>query len=384
MTPEQIEARLGPPDPNNPENLTARMAKVQVAMDGVVDKFDNLGEYMKRTGVFDAIVQEVLRLAVLPTKPAEVPASTPAPVVTGPTMPGLSADQIEGVLTTTKAALIALPNNFPTQRARIIETLKANPPTYDTTGTDPDFIEAVRELYYPAGTDKNVYAYLQIVDQRDEDEKPLPPNDKRWKRVVEGSTVPVANVPANVSGDLFSQLTALGFEFYNGRIKGVKLRSPGPDKEGDAFGYLGMDDGALRAFYNIVVKIGSVWPDYETNPNLPVIMGPVVERDGGISRDLIGSGKRKTHVTYLAGRIKGGEARTAANVGKWVDEVYWEDGRGVRFSVMLPGGNPLGDILPTLALDAKGVIVRAGDQLRRLVVGADGRPDFGEVVDENE
>jgi hypothetical protein len=57
-----LEARIGAPDPNNDEAVVLRMSKVQVAMDGVVSKLDNIALYLKEKGVHDVIVQEVLAL----------------------------------------------------------------------------------------------------------------------------------------------------------------------------------------------------------------------------------------------------------------------------------------------------------------------------------
>jgi hypothetical protein len=66
-----LEARIGAADPNNSDPVVLRMSKVQVAMDSVVNWKDKFALWFRETGLFDALVQDVL---------ARVPKPLPASV----------------------------------------------------------------------------------------------------------------------------------------------------------------------------------------------------------------------------------------------------------------------------------------------------------------
>lgn len=204
---------------------------------------------------------------------------------------------------------------------------------------------------------------------------------------------PTPQVPENT--DLRAQLEAMGFEFApSGQIAGFKLLSQGAP-EGDYFAYVGAADGALRLFAGIQAKIGGAWPDVNTNENLPVIMGPVTERDGGVSWDysppLDGSDPGhprpgKTFIMYMQGFIRGIGPRGRKNVGRFLDFGSFEPGRGVRWFTRRTGSQTP-DIDVALELDADNsspVVVKVKGQLRRLTIGDDGRPAFAETVDESQ
>jgi hypothetical protein len=149
--------------------------------------------------------------------------------------------------------------------------------------------------------------------------------------VVPTPAPPVVSLPS----DLQAALESVGFEFAsNGQISGFKLISIGAP-EGTFYAYVGASDAGLRLFSGISSMIGREWADGQnTNPNLPVIMGPVTERDGGISWDVIGSSVRKTFVMYLAGFLKGRGPRKGAIGGRFLDFCTFESGRGWRFNTL--------------------------------------------------
>lgn len=127
-------------------------------------------------------------------------------VPTGPTIAGLSSAQIAGVIATTRAALAALPNNWTLERNRVIQELSKTPPVYSYG--DAKVISAVKELYYPANTDQNIYAYLQIIDQRDAGNQPLPAGDPRWAYV--SGTSGTTNPTATDNGVVFASRLVIG------------------------------------------------------------------------------------------------------------------------------------------------------------------------------
>lgn len=205
---------------------------------------------------------------------------------------------------------------------------------------------------------------------------------------------PVAVQPSPVPGELKAQLEAMGFCFAkeSGTLEGFKLVTDGAP-EGKYYGYVGVIDGALRLFAGIREKIGQAWPNVDRNPNLPIIMGPVVERDGAISWDfeppLTAAEPNphpfKTFLIYLGGFRRGVGPRGKV-AGKYIDFGTFEAGRGKRwFSKRTGSATP--DIDVSHGYDADNpnpFFLKVDGQLRRVVVGSDGVLRAGEVVDENQ
>lgn len=207
--------------------------------------------------------------------------------------------------------------------------------------------------------------------------------------------VPVPPVIPPISGDLTGQmreiLTDMGAVFASdGTFSGFKLITKGAP-EGDYFGYVGVNDGALRLFAGIRESIRGAWMNRQVdkNPNLPVVMGPVVERDGAISWDwsppIFGSDPNpnpfKTFLIYLAGFVRGIGPRKAA--GPFLDFGTFEAGRGVRWFVRR-AGSTTPDIDVALQMDSEGVALRIGGRLRRITLGPNGEVWAAELVDENQ
>lgn len=219
-----------------------------------------------------------------------------------------------------------------------------------------------------------------------------------WDRLIQDV---LSRVPITSSGAVSSSvvvdpgdLTAKGFDFAaNGEISGFRMVSMG-SPEGPIYGFMGMNDAGFRVLSGVRVKPGSSWPDIERNGNLPIIFH-AIERDGGISWDyepgvIAGDANprpRKTFIMYLGGfrKLIGPRAKDA--VGRFLDFCSLETGRGFRFNTFPAGGSASGDISTALQLDPdnpNAAVIRVGDQLRRIVLGADGNLKAGEVVDESQ
>jgi hypothetical protein len=200
-----------------------------------------------------------------------------------------------------------------------------------------------------------------------------------------GGTLPPAAV---------SSLEQQGAVFApDGTLSGFKLITKGAP-EGDYFGYMGVNDGALRIFGGIRESIGGSWANrqVDANRNLPIIMH-AFERDGAISWDwdppIFGEDPNpnpyKSLLFYLNGFQRGVGPRPGN--GRFpLDILTFEKGRSLRFSVgRRDGTNP--DIDVALQLHPgtpDAVSIRVGDQLRRIIVGADGILRVGAVTDENQ
>ncbi len=214
---------------------------------------------------------------------------------------------------------------------------------------------------------------------------------------IDTNDIPSVPVPPPVSTQVpastRTELESMGFDFApNGELSGFRLITQGAP-EGDYYGYVGVNDGALRLFAGIRKKLGLPWPNVDVNRNLPVIMGPVTERDGAISWDFDPPLRAedpnprpfKTFLIYLAGFVRGVGPRSASNVGRFIDFCTFEKGRGIRWSTRR-AGSTTPDIDTALQLDAENanaVAVRVGGQLRRLTIDGSGKPAFGEVVEED-
>lgn len=193
------------------------------------------------------------------------------------------------------------------------------------------------------------------------------------------TTTPSAPIPS----DLKSQLEAMGFIFNNrDQIEAIRMVSIGAP-EGDYPIWLAASDAGLRLVSGWAMTGKPAPNDTISNPTLWQTFSGT-ERDGRVFWDLGGSTRRKTFSFFLAGFKKGQGGRKGA-IGRFVDFCVEELGRGWRFNTFPAGGSDLGDISTAFQIDADNPnpnVFRVGDQLRRLTIGADGRPDFGEVVDE--
>jgi hypothetical protein len=201
--------------------------------------------------------------------------------------------------------------------------------------------------------------------------------------------LPPPNV--EVPADLRAQLEAIGVVFAtDGTIEAIKYTTF--SEEGKVTGYAGMNDAAWRTFSNIRSKIGSEWPDTESNPNLPVLMGPVFERDGALSYDfappVIGGSSadqhpNKTFLQYFAGFRRGIGPREFDDVGPYMDFGSFEAGRGIRWFVRRPGSESP-DTEVVIQMDAQGLAIRVAGGLRRITMAADGRLVAGDPIIEDQ
>lgn len=143
-------------------------------------------------------------IAILTGSSAVAPVTT-APVVVAPVPPssagtvlGLSASQLSRMTTVCNASPILA---WAREYAAIKFDLMATPPVYDYANADK--IEALKEVFYGDVGFKNdaaIEAYLNIVDQRDSGNQPLPKGDPRWKYVSgAGVSVPIAPAPVIVN-----------------------------------------------------------------------------------------------------------------------------------------------------------------------------------------
>jgi hypothetical protein len=204
---------------------------------------------------------------------------------------------------------------------------------------------------------------------------------------------PVPLPPPNVEvpTDLIAQLEAMGVEFSRDLISGIKY-TEFDNPEGTMYGYSGVDDAGLRQFNGIRKKIGTdVWSaeTIDVNRNLPVIMGPVVERDGAVSWDwnppINGDDPNpypnKTFLMYLAGFVRGSGPRKT--VGPYMDFGSFEAGRGIRWFVRRPGSqSPDTEVI--IQMDAQGLAIRVGDGLRRITMAGDGSLRAGDPIIEDQ
>lgn len=205
---------------------------------------------------------------------------------------------------------------------------------------------------------------------------------------------PTAPPSGDFAAQLRSALTAMGGEFNEeGTLQGFKFKGMG-NPEGDFYAYVGSPDAGLRLFSGIREKIGGQWPSVDVNRNLPVIMGPVTERDGAISWDydppLLGSDPNprpnKTFLMYFAGFIRGIGPRNWTNVGRFLDFGTFEAGRGIRFNYRRPGSHTP-DFQVAHGYDADDQnpnFIRVDGRLRRVRVDGSGVLFAGEAIDESE
>lgn len=208
-------------------------------------------------------------------------------------------------------------------------------------------------------------------------------------KAADPAPLPPPNV--EVPADIKAALEAMGVEFSGNVISGLKLTESG-NPEGTMYGYVGVDDAGLRLFNGIRKKIGTdVWSaeTVDVNRNLPVIMGPVVERDGAVSWDwnppLVGGESdpypNKTFLMYLAGFVRGSGPRKT--VGPYMDFGSFEAGRGIRWFVRRPGSqSPDTEVI--IQIDAQGLAIRVGDGLRRITMAADGSLRAGDPIIEDQ
>lgn len=208
------------------------------------------------------------------------------------------------------------------------------------------------------------------------------------------SPAPDVTTDSPLEVQMRAYLEKIGVDFAgDGSLSGFKLASTGAP-EGKFYGYVGANDFGLRLFSGIRAMIGKAWPNVDVNPNSPVIMGPVTERDGVVSWDisppLMGEDPNprpnKTFGMVLAGFLRGRGPRGMNNVGKYLDFGTFEAGRGVRWFTRRTG-SATPDIDVALHLDpdnGNAVAMKLGGQLRRVTVDPDGRLIAGEVVSEDQ
>lgn len=209
-------------------------------------------------------------------------------------------------------------------------------------------------------------------------------------------TPPPSSIDPAFKAQLRAALEEMGANFASdGTFGALNFASFGAP-EGPAFGYVGVNDGASRQFTGIRLKPGQSWPNIDTNPNLPVVMGPVLERDGALSWDFnpVADPSRpfKSFLIYMAGFLRGAGPRGIMRsdgrkfpVGKYLDFGTFEAGRGWRFFTLRTGSaTPDIDVAHGYDADnANPFFVKVAGQLRRVGIDADGRLIAGEVVDEN-
>lgn len=223
---------------------------------------------------------------------------------------------------------------------------------------------------------------------------PPAPSEPAPPPVISPPVPPVSPLPP-VSGDVAGQvravMTSMGAVFNaEGTLEGFKLKTLGAP-EGPYFGYFGVNDGALRIFAGIREMIGGLWGNRQVdeNKNLPRIMY-AVERDGAISWDwsppIFGEDANpnpfKTLLIFLGGFKRWVGPRQGLSKFP-IDIGTFEAGRALRFFVRRPGSTTP-DIEVPLQLDAEGVAIRVGGELRRVIVDADGILAVGNTVDENQ
>lgn len=190
------------------KDLKESVDKIHAALPPLFAFRDNFELWAKETGVFDHLVQDVL--SRVPKSVVQEPCTTPATVPSVPnsgTIPGLSGTQIAEIQ---KAFAASSRQSLATTFAAI--NLDLSKGFYDYA--NPEKIEAAKEVYYDSpSTNPALYAYLNIIDQRDAGNQPLPKGDSRWKYV--GDSVPVSSVPLS---DIQAALAAYDIHVAPGKL----------------------------------------------------------------------------------------------------------------------------------------------------------------------
>ncbi len=201
---------------------------------------------------------------------------------------------------------------------------------------------------------------------------------------------PSQQTPQAPAGDFATAVRAvmeqMGVRFAsNGMIGEITMVSIGAP-EGPYWFWIGASDAGGRTAHGWAsLPNGQVIE----NKNLPRLFEGT-ERDGVTYSDFSLAGTEgdlwrpfKTVARYFGGFRRGVGPRNS--IGRYVDYAIQEKGRDWRYSTAREG--PDIDIQPVWGSDSRDpanpFVVRVGNQVRRLVIGADGKPAFGEVVDED-